>query len=208
MLLTAAAWIGWNSNAWQTWLIKRDLRGYGSSLNDNKALSAIAQAFVYAGDSPHALQALDRIQGDINKTNALSAVAQSYTKLGDKERASALLAEAAKTAGLISDDDSKAFALGDIALSYAKLAESSNDGALYTQTFRFIEGLGSDDARENVLQSILSSGLTVADVGRLRALTSHFSSEAGKANALAQILIAVSHPELIGQEKEAEDDDE
>jgi hypothetical protein len=288
MLLVFIGWIGWNSNAWQTWLIKRDLRSYGSSLNDDSALSVIAQAFVYTGDSPQDLQVLNRIRVDrvkvaalsalaaaisklggkekasgllaeaiktaglINddyfkpdalsaiaasiaklvdkeqastllaeaiktaelisndnyKAKALHAIAVSYAKLGDKEKASVLLAEAAKTARLISDDFDKAKALSMIVESYTKLAEPSNDRALYDQTFLFIEGFSSDDERDKLLQLLLSTKLAIADVGRLRALASHFSSEAGKAQALARILIAISHPELIGKEPEAEDDNE
>ncbi|MEP7341165.1 MAG: hypothetical protein ABI977_25770 [Acidobacteriota bacterium] len=189
-------------------MIKSDLRSYGSSFSDNGALSAIAHAFVYAGDSQQASTVLNRISDDHFKADALREIAASYAKLGDKEKASALLAEAVKTAGLIRYDDHKANALSATAASYAKLAESSNDRALYDQTFRFIEGFGSDDGRDNMLQSILSTKLAIADVGRLRALTSHYSSEAGKAKALARILMAVSHPELIGKEKESEDDND
>ena len=107
-----------------------------------------------------------------------------------------------------STDSHEVYALSAIAEYYAKLAESSNDRALYAQTFQYIEGLGSDYGRDKVFQSILSAKLAVADVSKLYALTSHFSREVGKARALARILIAVSHPELIGKEKEAEDDDE
>jgi hypothetical protein len=145
------------------------------------------------------------IRYNSSKAAALSAIAESYAKLGEKEKASALLAEAVRAVGLISDN---AAALSAIAESYAKLAETSNDRALYAQTFRFIEGLGSDNNRDTVLQSILSTKLAVADVSRLRALTSRYDSETNKARALARILMAVSHPELIGKEKEAEDDDE
>jgi biopolymer transport protein ExbB/TolQ len=55
ILLTVIGWIGVNSNAWQTYLIKRDLRSYGARLNDSETLSVIAQAFAYAGDSQLAL---------------------------------------------------------------------------------------------------------------------------------------------------------
>jgi len=333
-VLVFIGWIGWNSNAWQTWLIKRDLRSYGSSLNANFALGLIAQAFVYAGDSPQALQVWNRISDDSSvytlraiaesiaklndkeqasmllvevvktaqsisnndsKVYALRAIAESYAKLGETMKDSKLLTEAVKTAQSISVDDEKAVALSAIAASYAKLndtkqaktllaeavktaerisdasyapskayalkaiaasiaklndkeqasmllaeaakaaqsmsgegllsnykadalhaiaasyaklAESSNDRALYAQTFRFIEGLDSDENRDKVLSSILSIKLAAADVGSLRKLTSHFSSEAKKAQALARILIAVSRPELIGKKQGDENDQE
>lgn len=286
ILLAFVGWVGWNSNAWQTYLIKRDLRSYGNSLNDNDALTEIAQAFVYAGDSQFALQVVERISPDRSKAYTLSAVAKSYAKLGetmkdsaplseaiktaervsdddfkvlalsavvksiaklgdkekasallsdaiktaerisndyfkasalnaiaksfakfgDKEKASALLSDAIKTAERISDNYSKASALSAIAKSFAKLAELSNDRTLYDKTFRFTEGLHSDGIRDEVLVSILTSKLAVTNVGKLRLLASDYTSEAGKASALARILMACSHPELIGTEKESEDD--
>src|SRR5215510_11228080 len=51
LLLTVIGWIGWDSNAWQIHLIKRDLRDDAKRLNDIDALTEIARAFVYAGDS-------------------------------------------------------------------------------------------------------------------------------------------------------------
>ncbi len=180
------------------------------------ALRVIAESYAKLGDKEKATALLAEAVktarvisiGIDRRPFALRAIAESYAKLGETMKDSALLAYAVKIAGLISDDSNKVAALSAIAASYAKLAESSNDRALYAQTFPFIEGLGSDDRRDTVLQSILSSRLAVADVGRLRALAAHFSSEAGKAQALARILIAVSHPELIEKEKETEDGSE
>jgi tetratricopeptide (TPR) repeat protein len=245
MLLAFIGWMGWRSNGWQTWLIKRELRSYGSSLNDYEALTVIYVAFGYAGDSQFALQVVNRIENESGvsharreiakyyakrgesmkdrtllleaikmteeiyysnyREQALETIAKSYAKLGDKEKARALLAEAIKTAERISGDSSKASALIAIAESCAELAESSNDLTLYSQTFGFIEGLGSDEDRDKILEPILSSKLAVTDVGKLRSLTSHYSSDSGKAKVLARILMAVSRPELIGKEKEAKD---
>ena len=53
-LLPVIGWIGWskwNSNAWQTYLIKRELRGYVAKLDnwqDGEMLTVIVQAFTYA----------------------------------------------------------------------------------------------------------------------------------------------------------------
>jgi tetratricopeptide (TPR) repeat protein len=282
LLLTVIVWIGWNSNAWQTYLIKRDLRSDGANLNDIRALAEIAQAFFYAGDSQFALQVVKRISDDKSKVDALGEIADSIAKLGDKEKVisllevaerinddlfkaqalgmiayfiarlgdrekaislladaiktvgrisydrskdtalrviagsyarlgaamkdSTLLADAINTAGRISDDSDKTTALRAIAESCAKLAESSNDRTLYDKTFGFIEEVRGDDSRNTILNAILSSKLAVADVSKLRALSSHFNSDAGKAQALARILMACSHPELIGKKEGANDD--
>jgi len=153
------------------------------------------------------IKPLKRIRNNNDsKASDLSAVAETYARLGDKERASALLADAIKTAKRIGDSNSKVAALSAIAETFARLAEASNDWTLYDKPFRFIKELDSDENRNKILQSILASKLAVADVGRLRSLISHYSSGAGKAEALARILIAYSDPELIGKEKESEDD--
>jgi tetratricopeptide (TPR) repeat protein len=376
LLLTIVGWIGWNSDAWQTFLIKRDLHSASENLNDNDVLFEIARALVYAGDSRFSLQAVRRISDDSDKVNALRTMAESYAKLGDKEKASSLLAEAIKTAERISDDyvrtrtygamrisepsfktaalvaiaqfivelgdkekagplladairtaeritddslkahtlsvitesyaklgetmkdslllaeaiktveringefsksaallaitesyarlgetikdslllaeaiktavrisdkssnayalgaiassyarlgetmkdrsllaeaiktterigdeTSKAAALVPIAESYAKLAESLNDRTLYDRIFGFIERLDTDNSRLIILNAILSSKFAVADVRKLRSLTSNYSSDAGKAKALARILTVCSHPELIDKKE-------
>src|SRR5262249_1981826 len=142
------------------------------------------------------------------KAAALSAIAESYAKLGEIMKDSSLLADAIETAERISNDFPKAAALRAIAASIAKLAESSNDRTLYDKIFGFIEVLGDDDNRDTIIDTILSSKFAVADVSKLRSLTSHFSSEAGKAKALAHILIACSYPELIGRKEQADDDND
>jgi hypothetical protein len=81
------------------------------------------------------------------------------------------------------------------------------DRTLYDKTFRFIEGF-RDDGRDRILNAVLISKLAIADVGRLRSLALNYSSEEGGAGALARILMACSHPELIEKKKESEDDNE
>ncbi len=157
MLLAFSGWIGWHSNAWQTWLIKRELRNYGSRLSDNSALSAITHAFVYAGDSQQASEVLNRIHDDDSKADALRAIAESYAKLGDKEKASALLAEAVKTAGLISDDPYRTSALQAIAKSIAKLGEKEKAGALLAEVVKTARLIRYDLAKIGVLRAIAES---------------------------------------------------
>jgi len=97
--------------------------------------------------------------------------------------------------------------LSAIAASIAKLAESSNDRTLYNKTFGFIEGFRDDDSRDRILNAILTSKLSVTDVSKLRSLTTHYGvGGPGKARALARILMACSHPELIGKKEDADDD--
>jgi hypothetical protein len=126
-------------------------------------------------------------------------MAESYARVGLTLNDSSLLLEAVKATERISDDQYKARAFSGIIKYSAKLAESSNNRALYDETFRFMEGRSEDKDRNVVLEGILSSKLAIADVRRLRLLTSHYKSEAGKATALALILKARSHPELIGK---------
>jgi hypothetical protein len=80
---------------------------------------------------------------------------------------------------------------------------------LYDKTFGFIEGFRDDYNRDKILDVILSSKLSVADVSKLRSLTTHYGiGGRGKARALARILMACSHPELIGKKEEADDDND
>jgi hypothetical protein len=65
---------------------------------------------------------------------------------------------------------------------------------------RLIEELRDDGSKNQALDAILSSKFAIADVGRLRSLTSHYGvGGPGKARALARILMACSRPELIGK---------
>ncbi len=179
------------------------------------ALSAIAESYAKLGDKEkasallsEAMKTAERSSDGLDILSAQSAIAESYAKLGELMNDSALMSEAIKMAKRIDYLDSYASALSAIAKPIAKLSESSNDRTLYDKTFLFIEGLGSDENRDKILTSILASKLAITDVGRLRSLVSNYSSEAGIARALARILMACSHPELIGKEKESEDDND
>src|SRR5262245_8751913 len=170
----------------------------------NVILREIAESYADLGDKEKAISLLSTALksaeelGD-GRTYALSAIVESYARIGSTMNDRALLLEAVKTAERISDDYYKAKALRNIIKYSAKLAESSNDRALYDETFRYMEGRSDDEKRNIVLEGILSSKLAIADVRRLRLLTSHYKSTAGKATALALILKARSHPELIGK---------
>jgi tetratricopeptide (TPR) repeat protein len=177
------------------------------------ALNSIATSYARLGvirkDSSLVAEAVKTVglTSNNNSGTALEAIAESYAKLGEIKKDSALIAEAVKTTRLMIDGQNKGAALGVVAASYVKLSESSNNKSSYDQTFHLMEGLGSDESRDIVLNSILSSKLAVGDVGRLSSLTSPYS-EVRKAMALARILIAVSHPELIENDEIAQADDE
>src|SRR5262249_26446113 len=136
ILLAIIGWIGWESNTWQTYLIKRDLRTAGNNFNNNDVLTEIAQAFIYSGDSQFALQVMERIRDD---NYALREIAESYAKLGETMKDSALLVEAIKTAERISDDYHKTPALIAIAVSYAKLGDKEKASALLSEAIKTAE---------------------------------------------------------------------
>src|SRR5262245_28765838 len=126
LLLPVIVWIGWRiwrGNAWQTYLIKRELRNYASRRSDSETSAAIAQAFAYAGDSQLALQFVGRINNARQKVDALSSIAEFHAKIGDEEKASALFSDAIEAAGRIGDADDKSSFLDQIVWSIAHLKE-------------------------------------------------------------------------------------
>jgi hypothetical protein len=178
------------------------------------ALRAIAESYARLGETmkditllADAVMMVERISGDSYRAYALRAIAESYARLGDKKKANSLLADAIDAAERISSESSdRAEALVAIAKSIAKLAESSNDRTLYDKTFGLIEGFSDDSDRDKILDAVLSSKLAVADVSKLRSLATHYGvGGPGKARALARILMACSHPELIGKKEETGD---
>src|SRR5262245_4075303 len=161
--------IGWNSNAWQTYLIKSELRNNGLRLNDNPTLTEIAKAFAYAGDSRFTLQVVDRISNNTSKANAMKQVAESYTRLGDKEKASALLSDAIKTLELPGSDSFKDSTMHEIAVAYARLGETTKDRALLSDALRTVERIGDDSYKDIALRGIAPSmarlGEAMKDIG-------------------------------------------
>jgi tetratricopeptide (TPR) repeat protein len=175
-------------------------------------LAAIANSYSEIGRTVKAGALLEEVIKIVNriganysvyKPHALSETAEAYVKLGDKKKARALLEDAIKAAKWM-DWGGKATALNEIVNSYAKLAESSNDPALlYDVARRLIGSLRADSDRDQLLDTILSSKLAIADVGRLRLLAAYYDSEVQTTRALARILTACSHPELIEKKRRA-----
>lgn len=97
---------------------------------------------------------------NLNNNAVLIEIAQAFVYSGDSQFSFQVVER-------ISDDSSKAFALSAIAASIAMPAESSNDRTLHDKTFGFIEGFRDDDSRDKILEVILSSKLSVADVSKL-----------------------------------------
>jgi tetratricopeptide (TPR) repeat protein len=186
----------------------------GDAYSKLPALSAIAEAYAGIGDDEKCRALLKTIaerisraktQNDARALDFAREVVKSYARLGVITKDSAFLEEAIKTAEqMYRESNLNILAVIEIVRSYAKLAESSNDPILYDKSFRLIEWPHNDRHKNRVLDTILSSKLAIADVGRLRSLTSHYSSEAGKALALSRILMAVSRPDLIGKERNPE----
>jgi tetratricopeptide (TPR) repeat protein len=157
MLIALAGWIGWNSNAWQTYLVKRELRTISGILNDYVVLTGIARAFVYAGDLQFALQIVERIYNDTSKANALRVIAESCAELGEKEKAILLLADATKMAQRIGLDSYKADALRVIAESIAKLGEREKAILLLADATRTAERISDDGNKAYTLRVIAGS---------------------------------------------------
>ncbi len=181
---------------------------------DIPLLQTLSELYDKLGDKEQAREQLrtaikttETLSDKASEAFALVTIAESFGKLGDTTEATSLLAEAVTASALIERDFDKADLRGTIAEAYVKLAESANDRNLYRESFRLIEGLQGDQGRDVVLAAIVSSKFAVTDIASLRSLASHFGSEAGRATALARILIVISHPELIRQE-ESDDDDE
>src|SRR6266508_3001991 len=192
--------------------------------NNANTLNAIVQSYAELGEAmkdgallKEAIKIAERISKYTSKSDplnstarfyadALNAIARSYAELGDKKKARALLEDAVKAAKWI-DGFNKASVLSAIVRSYAKVAESSNDPALlYDISHWLISWPLTDSDRDRLFDAILSSKLAIADVGRLRLLTSYYDSELGRTRALARILMACSRPDLIGKERNAETD--
>ena len=157
LLLAAIGWIGVNSNAWQTYLIKRDLRSYGARLNDNETLSVIARAFAYAGDSQLALQLVDRIKNARAKVDALIRIAEFYAELGDKERASALFSDAIKATERIGSASDKFHTLRSIAMSFVSRGEKEKAKSLLSDAIRVAERIDDNQDKAYALETIALS---------------------------------------------------
>ena len=151
------------------------------------------------------------LSGEYDKAGVLYEIARSYASLGEATRDIALLEEAARIAGQNSEDDihiivTQGRAMFEIVKTYVKLAESSNDLESFLVE-NILKRPLPDYCKNQALDAILASKSKseLADVGKLRSLTSHYSNEAGKALALTRILMACSRPDLIGKERNLED---
>jgi tetratricopeptide (TPR) repeat protein len=145
--------------------IKSELRDYVSKTSDSQTLTIIAQAFTYAGDSEFAIEILNRIDTNEAKAEALRAVADSHVRIGDKQKASALLSEAAQAVRRTSDVDKilgdvsyrKAESFTKIAESYAKIGAGENASALLSDAIRIIEQAGGRANKAQTLKAIASA---------------------------------------------------
>jgi tetratricopeptide (TPR) repeat protein len=206
VLIVIAGWIEWNSNAWQTYLIKRDLRTACNNLKDDAALIAIAQAFVYAGDLQFPFQVVTRIVDDRDRANALRMIAGSIAKLGDKEKASSLRADATKAAERISDHGDRAIALLAIAESYAELGDKEKASSLLTDTIKAAVLISHNRDRADALLAVAESYAKLGDKEKAKSLradaikaTERIGVDSERAYALRAI--AESYAKLGDKEK-------
>jgi tetratricopeptide (TPR) repeat protein len=226
ILLTVIGLIGWKSNRGQTYLIKRKLHGYGARMDDrpdlfdsinqkaqddgvrlngSAALSDIAKALAYAGDSRSARQVVDRISDGYDKAYALRELAVSYVKLGDKESASALFVDATNMAERIGDNNVKVYALKTIAVSVARLGDTAKAGYLLSEAVKVagrIDGHAKDPALKAIARSYAEIGGTMIDSAMLEEAiktAGRISRDRDKATTL--IAIADSYARLGRKEQ-------
>jgi tetratricopeptide (TPR) repeat protein len=193
------------------------------SLNENDSYGLIALALSYAklGETKkdrawidEALKTAERINNrrDSDKlrvqteiTMVLNEIAMSYARLGETMKDSALLEDAIKIAERTDiHHPSSEHAQSEVVRIYVKFAESSNDPILFLRDNVLKRPL-PNSCKNQALDAILPSKSAIADVGRLRSLTSHYGDDrGGRAEALAIILMAVSRPDLIEKEKNSE----
>ncbi len=177
------------------------------------ALRAVAVEVAKLGETTKARSLLEeavkvakQIENPTYKAIALSAVAVGIAKQGETTKDRSLLEEAVKVARQIEAPYYKDAALSAVAVEIAKQGETTKDRELIEKTFSFVEMVNDDQGRLEILKSITRSGMAIEDIKSLRSLVSHFSSDAGKAKALAQILMAYSKPELVKEENKDQDE--
>jgi len=119
--LAALGWSAWNSNAWQLYLLKRELLDYSRNLTDTNALVEIARAFALAGEPRLSDEVAERISGFklADKNIALNELVCFYVGLGEWKKDGSLVAKAGAIAERIAEDDA-VFARITIADYYAR----------------------------------------------------------------------------------------
>lgn len=158
MLLAYFGWIGWNSNVWQTYLIKRELQAYGKKLNEPAVLGLIAQAFAYEGDSRIAFQVVDQIKFleqeplvVTDKDEFLLQIVGSYSNIADQAKNPAPLSDAIRFAERIEDNEGKTTAFFRVAVSYAMLAGLMKDKSWLTEAMRIADKVTYDDDLKDIV---------------------------------------------------------
>jgi tetratricopeptide (TPR) repeat protein len=166
-MLAVIGWAWWNSNQWQSYLIRRDLRDYGGRLNDSNALTEIARGFASAGERQRSLQVIERITDESVKNYALRAVAESFAIGGERAQAKRLLVEAIKNVDLVGDGYSKAQTMRAIARLIVKLGDNDGLGALLSDLGEAAKRLPDNCARASVLASLAGASANLGDTKRM-----------------------------------------
>jgi tetratricopeptide (TPR) repeat protein len=189
----------------------------GSIFNRQSPLVAIVEALNRLGEPSkdrtllsEAVTTAEMILGEKSKdakVQALSMIAESFARFGDKEKARALLLEAVKVAEQSVNTTLRNNGLRALARSVIKIAESPDDRILYDKLFSLYERIKNEDERQILFDSILTSNLVIADIGKMRSLALRYDNEARRSTALAHILMASSHhPELIERTKKSDEE--
>jgi tetratricopeptide (TPR) repeat protein len=199
ILIFTGGWFIWSLNSVQIYLIKRDLRNYGLSLNGDASLGEIAKAFYVSGEFQFASQILDRIDNDTLKTYALSSLADTSIKLGDKDRALSLLNDSLKSAERIVSNYHKARLLSSLANITAKLGDKDRALLLLMDSLRNAEKISDDASKSFVLSSIADIIAKLGDKDRAPSLLNDslmiaekINDDFSKAIALSSIADAVA----------------
>ena len=163
ILLPVIGWIGyseWNSNAWQRYLIKLELRGQASKLGNIHAgelLIPIVKALAYAGDTKQASQVIGGLTDPFTRAQALRGVAEFHAEAGDGEKASELLVEAIWATTWIRDYEKRRYALKTITMSIAKIGEQRRAKSMMSEVIKEAERIDNHAPPNFVLETIIES---------------------------------------------------
>jgi tetratricopeptide (TPR) repeat protein len=169
VLLLLSGRIGWYTNAWQTYMIKRYLYSQSFRINQMEVSDEIAEALIYAGDPQLALKVLDWSSSDYAKAYALAKAAESYIKLGDKEKSGAMLSDLIKMAERM-DGLGKAKALGLITRSYIKLGDKGKAESCISEWIKAAERIRGSHLKAEALSDIARSYVSLGDTMKAAAL--------------------------------------
>lgn len=150
--------------------------------------------------------AQENIEEDDFKFRALSFVIEAVVKSGDKEQAQFLIEEILKTSPSEMEQSISSSNLSPLIKAIIELGESTKDKVLINKAFILFEKARSDQDRAIIWEAILTSKLAIKDVKSLRSLILRFDTDAGRANALAHVLLVYLQPQLVEEDNNNKDE--